>query len=103
MVEAMQQESNNRVTFGPRSGLTEEEARDIRVRALRFVLDCYDRKKAAALAALMTPKGDLVRSAPQQIIPNDRDVLAAVREPTSPHPPYGESGPYNAARDCRRI
>lgn len=47
MVVAMQQQSNNRVTFGPRSGLTEEEARDIRVRALRFVLDCYDRKKAA--------------------------------------------------------
>jgi hypothetical protein len=28
------------------SELTEDQARDIRARALRFVLDCYDKKKA---------------------------------------------------------
>jgi hypothetical protein len=35
------------VTHHPHSGITAEQARDIRARAWRFVFDCYERKKAA--------------------------------------------------------
>jgi hypothetical protein len=46
IVHAMRQPSDNRVIGSGHPGLTEAQARDIRVRALRFVLDCYERKKA---------------------------------------------------------
>jgi hypothetical protein len=39
-------------------GLTEAQARDIRVRALRFVLDCYERKKATRPGGLDARKED---------------------------------------------
>jgi hypothetical protein len=38
---------NARVTLHPQSGITAEQAHDIRARAWRFVFDCYKRKKAA--------------------------------------------------------
>ena len=44
IVQPMQQQGDKRSNFD----LTEKQARDIRARALRFVLDCYERKKAAA-------------------------------------------------------
>jgi hypothetical protein len=37
----------SRVTVNATPGITEEQARDARARALHFVFDCYAKKKAA--------------------------------------------------------
>ncbi len=44
IVQPMQQQGDKRSNFD----LTEKQARDIRARALRFVLDCYEQKKAVS-------------------------------------------------------
>lgn len=41
----------------PTAGITPEEVRDTRARALAFVIDCYEKKKAASESRLDDAKG----------------------------------------------
>ncbi len=59
--------SNARIVYRP-SDLAPEQARDIRARALRFVLDCYDKKKGDA--GYIVGNGKEIRDVPaNNIIP----------------------------------
>lgn len=47
----MEDKRTNGVVVRPRSGISEEEARDVRARAWTFVFQCWQEKKKAAAHA----------------------------------------------------